>query len=149
MPLLLANFLGVSGVWLWSELTNRMSSMEMQMGRVQHESTLLGDLSGRVMHLEKVAVHCKGDVEHLMSMQDEPITSDHQQFERLKYLEKELDILREKVERAEMKWVKSCLCFLLVEVQLLWVQCSRVCLGLYLKLKGKSMSLNSREKSSK
>lgn len=87
-----------SGVWLWSELTNRMSSMEMQMGRVQHESTLLGDLSGRVMHLEKFAEQHKGDVEHLMSMQDEPITSDHQQFERLKYLEKELDLLRSKVE---------------------------------------------------
>lgn len=43
-----------------------------------------------------------------------------------------------------MKWVKSCLCFLQVEVALLWVQCSRVCLALYLKLKGKSMSLNSR-----
>jgi hypothetical protein len=87
-----------SGVWLWSELTNRMSSMEMQMGRVQHESTLLGDLSGRVMHLEKFAEQHKGDVEHLMSMQDEPITSDHQQFERLKYLEKELDRLRDHVE---------------------------------------------------
>lgn len=89
-----------SGVWLWSELTNRMSSMEMQMGRVQHESTLLGDLSGRVMHLEKFAEQHKGDVEHLMSMQDEPITSDHQQFERLKYLEKELDRLRDHVEGA-------------------------------------------------
>ena len=43
-----------------------------------------------------------------------------------------------------MKWVKSCLCFLLVEVQLLWVRCLKVSLGLYLKLKGKSMSLNSR-----
>ena len=88
-----------SGVWLWSELTNRMSSMEMQMGRVQHESTLLGDLSGRVMHLEKFAEQHKGDVEQLLSMQDAPITSDHQQFERLKYLEKELDRLRDKVEK--------------------------------------------------
>ena len=87
-----------SGVWLWSELTNRMSSMEMQMGKVQHESTQLGDLSGRVMHLEKFAEQHKGDVEHLMSLQDAPITSDHQQFERIKYLEKELDRLRDKVE---------------------------------------------------
>ncbi len=79
-------------------MTNRMSSMEMQMGRVQHESTLLGDLSGRVMHLEKFAEQHKGDVEHLMSLQDAPITSDHQQFERLKYLEKELDRLRDKIE---------------------------------------------------
>lgn len=87
-----------SGVWLWSELTNRMSSMEMQMGKVQHESTQLGDLNGRVMHLEKFAEQHKGDVEHLMSLQDAPITSDHQQFERIKYLEKELDRLRDKVE---------------------------------------------------
>lgn len=87
-----------SGVWLWSELTNRMSSMEMQMGRVQHESTLLGDLSGRVMHLEKFAEQYKSDVEHLMSLQDAPITSDYQQFERLKYIEKELDRLRGKMD---------------------------------------------------
>ena len=33
-----------------------------------------------------------------MSLQDAPITSDHQQFERLKYIEKELDRLRDKVE---------------------------------------------------
>ena len=87
-----------SGVWLWSELTNRMSSMEMQMGRVQHESTLLGDLSARVMHIEKFSEQAKADLDHLVEMQDAPITSDHQQFERLKYLEKELDRLRDKVE---------------------------------------------------
>jgi hypothetical protein len=34
-----------------------------------------------------------------LEMQDAPITSDHQQFERLKYLEKELDRLRDKVEK--------------------------------------------------
>ena len=83
-----------SGVWLWSELTNRMSSMEMQMGRVQHESTLLGDLSARMMHLEKFAEQAKADLDHLVEMQDAPITSDYQQFERLKYLEKEVDRLR-------------------------------------------------------
>jgi hypothetical protein len=87
-----------SGVWLWSELTNRMSSMEMQMGRVQHESTLLGDLSARVMHIEKFSEQAKADLNHLVEMQDAPITSDHQQFERLKYIEKELDRLRDKVE---------------------------------------------------
>lgn len=87
-----------SAVFFWAELTNRMSSMEMQMGRVQHESTMLGDLSGRVMHLEKFAEQNKGDVEYLLTLQDAPITSDHQQFERLKYLEKELDRLRDKVE---------------------------------------------------
>jgi hypothetical protein len=87
-----------SGVWLWGELTNRMSSMEMQMGRVQHESTQLGDLSARVMHIEKFTEQAKADLDHLVEMQDSPITSDHQQFERLKYLEKELDRLRDKVE---------------------------------------------------
>jgi uncharacterized protein HemX len=87
-----------SGVFFWAELTNRMSSMEMQMGKVQHESTMLGDLAGRVMHLEKYAEQAKGDVEHLMSLQDAPITSDFQQFERIKYLEKELDRLRDKME---------------------------------------------------
>ena len=70
----------------------------MQMGRVQHESTLLGDLSARVMHIEKFSEQAKADLDHLVEMQDAPITSDHQQFERLKYLEKELDRLRDKVE---------------------------------------------------
>ena len=87
-----------SGVWLWSELTNRMSSMEMQMGRVQHESTLLGDLSARVMHIEKSTEQHSTALEHLVEMQDAPITSDHQQFERLKYLEKELDRMRDLIE---------------------------------------------------
>ena len=45
-----------------------------------------------------------------------------------------------------MKWVRFCLCFLQVEVRLLWVQCLRACLALYLRIKGKSMSLNSRER---
>ena len=45
-----------------------------------------------------------------------------------------------------MRWVKSCLCFLRVEVALQWVRCSKVLLVLYLKVRGKSMSLNSREK---
>jgi len=87
-----------SAVFFWAELTNRMSSMEMNMDKVQHESTMLGDLSGRVMHLEKFAEQNKGDVEHLLLMQDTPITSDHQQFERIKYLEKELDRLRDRLE---------------------------------------------------
>ena len=68
------------------------------MGRVQHESTLLGDLSARVMHIEKFSEQAKADLNHLVEMQDAPITSDHQQFERLKYIEKELDRLRDKVE---------------------------------------------------
>ena len=45
-----------------------------------------------------------------------------------------------------MRWVKSCLCFLRVEVALQWVRCSKVLLVLYLKARGKSMNLNSREK---
>jgi cell fate (sporulation/competence/biofilm development) regulator YmcA (YheA/YmcA/DUF963 family) len=43
-------------------------------------------------------VQVKANLNHLLEMQDAPITSDHQQFERLKYLEKELDRLRDKVE---------------------------------------------------
>lgn len=87
-----------SAIWGWSELTNRMSSMEMQMTSVQHESTLLGDLSARMMHLEKFAEQAKADLDHLVEMQDQPITSDHQQFERLKYLEKELDRVRQRMD---------------------------------------------------
>ena len=45
-----------------------------------------------------------------------------------------------------MKWVRYWLCFLLVEVQLLWVLFSRVCLGWFLKLGSKSMTLSLREK---
>jgi hypothetical protein len=52
-----------------------------------------------MMHLEKFAEQSKADLNHLLEMQDAPITSDHQQFERLKYLEKELDRLRDKVEK--------------------------------------------------
>ena len=65
---------------------------------VQYEGTLLGDLSARMMHIEKFAEQAKSDLDHLVEMQDMPITSDHQQFERIKYLEKELDILRAKVD---------------------------------------------------
>jgi hypothetical protein len=51
-----------------------------------------------MMHLEKFAEQAKADLDHLVEMQDAPITSDYQQFERLNYLEKELDRLRDKVE---------------------------------------------------
>lgn len=87
-----------TAVWCWSELTNRMAAMELQVSRVQHESTLLGDLSARMMHLEKFAEQAKADLDHLVEMQDAPITSDYQQFERLKYLEKEVDRLRYKTD---------------------------------------------------
>ena len=69
------------------------------MDRVQHEGTLLGDLSARMMHIEKFAEQSKADLDHLLEMQDKPITSDFQQFERIRYLEKELDILRGTVDR--------------------------------------------------
>jgi hypothetical protein len=52
-----------------------------------------------MMHLEKFAEQAKADLEHLVNMQDAPITSDYQQFERLKYIEKELDRLRDRVEK--------------------------------------------------
>ena len=71
--------------------------MDNGLGRVQHEGTMLGDLSARMMHLEKFAEQAKADLDHLVAMQDKPITSDYQQFERLKYLEKELDRLRDSV----------------------------------------------------
>jgi len=92
-----------SAIWGWSELTNRMSSMEMQMTSVQQESTLLGDLSARMMHIEKFADQAKADLNHLVAMQDKPITSDFEQFERLKYLEKELDIVRQKLDQIPWK----------------------------------------------
>lgn len=87
-----------TAVWCWSELTNRMAAMELQVSRVSHESTLLGDLSARMMHLEKFAEQAKDDLDHLVEMQDAPITSDYQQFERLKYLEKEVDRLRSRID---------------------------------------------------
>lgn len=96
----MAKVIGVVGtaVWGYSVVWNKLSTVELGIERVTHESTLLGDLSARTQALEKFAEQSKKDVEHLLEMQDEPITSDHQQFERLKYLEKELDILRSKVE---------------------------------------------------
>jgi len=52
-----------------------------------------------MMHIEKFAEQSKSDLEHLMTLQDAPITSDYQQFERIKYLEKELDRLRYVVDQ--------------------------------------------------
>jgi hypothetical protein len=83
-------------VWGYSVIWNKLTTLDNGLDRVQHEGTLLGDLSARIMHLEKFAEQAKSDLEHLVEMQDMPITSDHQQFERLKYLEKELDRLRDK-----------------------------------------------------
>jgi hypothetical protein len=88
-----------SVVWGYSVIWNKINELDNGLGRVQHEGTMLGDLSARMMHIEKFAEQSKADLDHLLEMQDAPITSDHQQFERIKYLEKELDILRVKVDQ--------------------------------------------------
>jgi len=85
-------------VWGYSVVWNKLMVLDSSLDRVQHEGTLLGDLSARMMHLEKFAEQSKADLDHLLDMQDKPITSDHQQFERIKYLEKELDRLRIKMD---------------------------------------------------
>jgi hypothetical protein len=85
-------------VWGYSVVWNKLMVLDSGLDRVQHEGTLLGDLSARMMHLEKFAEQSKADLDHLLEMQDSPITSDFQQFERIKYLEKELDRLRDKLE---------------------------------------------------
>ena len=88
-----------SVVWGYSVVWNKIIALDSGLDRVQHEGTLLGDLSARMMHIEKFAEQSKADLDHLLEMQDKPITSDFQQFERLRYLEKELDILRGTVDR--------------------------------------------------
>jgi hypothetical protein len=85
-------------VWGYSVVWNKLIALDNGLGRVQHEGTMLGDLSARMLHLEKYSEQSKADLDHLLSMQDQPITSDHQQFERIRYLEKELDRLRSKVD---------------------------------------------------
>jgi len=86
-------------VWGYSVVWNKLNALDSGLDRVQHEGTLLGDLSARMMHIEKFAEQSKSDLEHLMTLQDAPITSDYQQFERIKYLEKELDRLRYVVDQ--------------------------------------------------
>jgi hypothetical protein len=88
-----------SVVWGYSVVWNKIIALDSGLDRVQHEGTLLGDLSARMMHIEKFAEQSKADLDHLLEMQDKPITSDFQQFERIRYLEKELDILRSTVDR--------------------------------------------------
>lgn len=87
-----------TAVWGYSVVWNKLATLDNGLDRVQHEGTLLGDLSARMMHIEKFAEQAKADLNHLVEMQDSPITSDHQQFERLKYLEKELDGVRSKLD---------------------------------------------------
>lgn len=88
-----------TAVWGYSVIWNKITTLDNGLDRVQHEGTLLGDLSARMMHIEKFAEQAKSDLDHLVSMQDAPITSDHQQFERLRYLEKELDLVRLKLDQ--------------------------------------------------
>jgi hypothetical protein len=77
-----------TAVWGYSVVWNKLMVLDSSLDRVQHEGTLLGDLSARMMHIEKFAEQSKADLNHLLEMQDAPITSDHQQFERLKYWRK-------------------------------------------------------------
>ena len=88
-----------TAVWGYSVIWNKINELDNSLGRVQHEGTLFGDLSARMMHIEKFAEQAKADLDHLVEMQDAPITSDYQQFERLKYIEKELERLRNRVEK--------------------------------------------------
>ena len=87
-----------SVVWGYSVIWNKINELDNGLGRVQHEGTMLGDLSARMLHIEKFAEQSKADLDHLLEMQDMPITSDHQQFERIRYLEKEVDRLRVKFD---------------------------------------------------
>jgi len=101
----MAKVIGICGtaVWGYSVVWNKLNTVEMSVERVSHESTLLGDMAARVANLEKYVDQSHKDLEHLLEMQDEPITSDHQQFERIHYLEKELDIVRQKLDQMEWK----------------------------------------------
>lgn len=90
-----------TAVWGYSVIWNKLQTLDMNFAKVQHESTLLGDMNARLMHLEKFCEQAGADLDHLVEMQDQPITSDYQQFERLKYLEKELDRLRNQFDGIE------------------------------------------------
>ena len=137
-------------VWGYSVVWNKLMVLDSSLDRVQHEGTLLGDLSARMMHLEKFAEQSKVDLDHLLEMQDAPITSDHQQFERIRYLEKELDRMRDKLENAfnerTMRWVNY-LCYLSrAVVALLWGRFLKACLVISSKPVRTSMILKWREK---
>ena len=73
LPMLIQAVVGISSlIWIYSQLDSRLSFVEKD-----------------IQMLNK-------NVESLLSLQDRPISSDHIQFERIKYLEKELDRLRDK-----------------------------------------------------
>ena len=46
-------------VWGYSVVWNKLMVLDSSLDRVQHEGTLLGDLSARMMHLEKFAEQSK------------------------------------------------------------------------------------------
>ena len=56
---------------------------------------IYSQLDSRLAFVEKEISSMTENVDKLLEMQDAPITSDYQQFERLKYLEKELDRIRD------------------------------------------------------
>ena len=71
--MLIQAVVGISSlIWIYSQLDSRLSFVEKE-----------------IQMLNK-------NIESLLSLQDRPISSDHIQFERIKYLEKELDRLRDK-----------------------------------------------------
>ena len=73
LPMLIQAVIGISSlIWIYSQLDSRLSFVEKEMQMLNK------------------------NVESLLLLQDSPISSDHIQFERIKYLEKELDRLRDK-----------------------------------------------------
>jgi len=73
LPMLIQAVIGISSlIWIYSQLDSRLSFVEKEMQMLNK------------------------NVESLLLLQDSPISSDHIRFERIKYLEKELDRLRDK-----------------------------------------------------
>ena len=71
--MLIQAVIGISSlIWIYSQLDSRLSFVEKEMQMLNK------------------------NVESLLLLQDSPISSDHIQFERIKYLEKGLDRLRDK-----------------------------------------------------
>jgi len=71
--MLIQAVIGISSlIWIYSQLDSRLSFVEKEMQMLNK------------------------NVESLLLLQDSPISSDHIRFERIKYLEKELDRLRDK-----------------------------------------------------
>lgn len=96
----MAKVIGVVGtaVWGYSVVWNKLATVEHAIDRVSHESKFDRRYVCQTASSRKIYATTQKDVEHLMSLQDAPITSDYQQFERIKYLEKEMDRIRDKLE---------------------------------------------------